>query len=346
MRVDGIIVGQGLAGTILAHRLQSHGQSVALIDTPHLSNSSAVAAGIWNPVVFKRLSKSWMADEVLPAMMDFYRACEQKLGTSLVIEKPIIRPFSEPQEISFWQKKAASDNPYLDGRAYNSYQLTPQDVVAQYGRVKGSGHLHVQQFLHSSRVFFEAQGACLSEALDHSEVQVSSEGVDYKHLRARYIVFCEGYQVRHNPFFRHIPFKPAKGEVLTIYCEDLQLESEIFNKNFFILPLGDHTYKVGATYEWQELNDLPTDQARWELLQKLNAVLHVPFEVIHHQAGVRPSVIDRRPVLGSHASYPNVCIFNGFGTKAVMLAPYFSEQLCGMLLHQRGLGSEVDVKRF
>ena len=77
--VDFIVVGQGLAGSVLALKLIENGYSIKVIDKPELSSCSKVAAGIWNPVVFKRITKSWMIDELMPEMLNFYRQSEKIL---------------------------------------------------------------------------------------------------------------------------------------------------------------------------------------------------------------------------------------------------------------------------
>lgn len=345
MHTDAIVVGQGIAGTVMALRLQSLGQQVAVIDDVHLSSCSSVAAGIWNPVVFKRLSKSWMADEVLPAMHEFYEGCENILQQPILKRRHLIKPFSDDNEVSFWARKAA-ENHYLDAGIHHHYQLSAADSVDRYSKVTQSGNLDVPLFLQSSRERFRRQGILLEESFDHSMLEIAAAGVSYRHISATYIIFCEGHLVRKNPFFRHVPMKPAKGEVLTIKCEGLLINEDIFNKNLFILPLGNDLYKVGATYEWEQLDDHPTKEGEEELLAKLKALLHVPFELIRHQAGVRPSVIDRRPVLGRHSGHAQVLVFNGFGTKAVMLAPYFSARLAEHILSGSALHREVDVARF
>jgi glycine/D-amino acid oxidase-like deaminating enzyme len=66
--VDYIIVGQGIAGTILAHELLKKNKNIIFLNNENLSSSSKVAAGIWNPVVFKRLTKSWLADDLIPSL--------------------------------------------------------------------------------------------------------------------------------------------------------------------------------------------------------------------------------------------------------------------------------------
>jgi glycine/D-amino acid oxidase-like deaminating enzyme len=103
---------------------------------------------------------------------------------------------------------------------------------------------------------------------------------------------------------------------------------------------------VGATYEWKNLTDDPTPEGLIELETKLRMLITSAFKVINHEAGIRPSVIDRRPVIGSHPTFKNIHLFNGFGTKAVMLAPYYANQFVNQFQQKENLDDEVNVSRF
>lgn len=112
------------------------------------------------------------------------------------------------------------------------------------------------------------------------------------------------------------------------------------------MPLGNQLFKVGATYEWDQLNDIPSEEGKFELTKKLNSIISSPYNIVSHDAGVRPSVIDRRPVIGAHPKHNNIYVFNGLGTKAVMLAPYFAKQFVNYLQNNTPLDKEVDINRF
>ena len=64
--IDFLIIGQGLAGTVLAWNLIQRGRSVIVLDREDESTSSKVAAGLINPITGRYLTKSWRADETLP----------------------------------------------------------------------------------------------------------------------------------------------------------------------------------------------------------------------------------------------------------------------------------------
>lgn len=343
---DFIIVGQGLAGSVLAISLLKAGFKVCVIDNAKLSLSSRVAAGIWNPVVFKRLTKSWLADELVPELMDFYTWFEKKTNSIIIQNRHIIKPFTEEQEKNLWLKKAKSENEFLDKHTYENLTVTDQQKISSYSKVLRAGNLDVITFLEQSKKYIQSKGSFIEDKFDFNNLTQQDNIINYQSVSSRNIVFCEGHLISQNPFFNWIPMKPAKGEVLTIHCEGLQLEHDILNKGIFIMPLGDHTYKVGATYEWESIDDVPTEKRKLELEQKLAAVIQIPYTVIKHEAGVRPSVIDRRPVIGKHPELNNYFAFNGFGTKAVMLVPYFAKQFVGHIKHSEPIHPEVNTQRF
>jgi len=343
---DFFIVGQGIAGSILALSLIDAGFSVCVIDNSKLSNCSAVAAGIWNPVVFKRLAKSWLADEIVPELLRFYSHFETIFGTTLITKRKIIKPFSELQEKEFWLKKAVSENEYLENKIYSNYILSNNQVFDAYSKVLDAGNLNVIEFLYQTKKYISERFYYLEETFSFNELKFDdNEGV-YKRILFKNIIFCEGHLISSNPFFNWIPTKPAKGEVLIIKCNDLILENDILNKGIFIMPLGNSMYKVGATYQWDKIDDFPSSDKLIELETRLKQVINCSYEIIKHEAGIRPSVIDRRPIVGVHPMHKNMFVFNGFGTKAVMLAPYFSKLLVGYIKNNSNILADVNPARF
>lgn len=348
-KVDYIIVGQGLAGSILALTLLKRGRSVIVIDDANPSTASKIAAGLFNPVVFKRLVKSWLADDLLPYMDMFYPEMEKLLGTEFYFSKRILKPFAEEQEKSLWLKKTEeSIGKYLNATIYhedlNGIVFNPFGI----SEVMHAGNLNTIQFLTSSNDYLKGNDFFIEENFSYDQVELKENFVNYKNISADKIIFCEGFKTTENPFFKWLPFKLTKGETLTIKLPDEHVIpfEVVINKAVFILPLGGNTYKVGATYEWADLSEKTTEKGRLDLSEKLQKVLKVPFEILCQQAGIRPTVSDRRPLIGLHPEHPQLAVFNGMGTKGVMLAPFFANQFANFLEHQVPLDKEVDITRF
>lgn len=348
--VNYIIVGQGLAGTVLAHTLLKHNKTIVVIDAPHLSKASKVAAGLYNPVVFKRLVKSWMADELLHCMDVFYPEMEQLLNTKFYFKREIVKPFSEEHEKTLWLKKSKEDigkylSPIIEQHFLSEIIYNPIGTA----EVIKAGNINPALFIEASRNYFEAEKIVIEEIVDYNSLLVENNNVRYKNIRADKIIFCEGCKATDNPYFGRLPFKLTKGETLTIRIPQLDeqnIESKVINKGVFILSLGNGTYKVGATYEWDDLTELPTEKGKSFLVAQLDKVLKVNYEILNHEAGIRPTVKDRRPLIGLHPQYSALAVFNGLGTKGVMLGPYFAKQLVEFLENNIPLNKEVDIARF
>ena len=120
----------------------------------------------------------------------------------------------------------------------------------------------------------------------------------------------------------------------------------IVNTSVFILPLGGDLFKVGATYNWQDKTDLPTEEGKKELLERIKEILLCDFEIVKHFAGVRPTVKDRRPLIGTHYERKSLHILNGLGTRGVMLGPAMAKALFDKIENKVSLSPEIDIKRF
>jgi hypothetical protein len=69
-------------------------------------------------------------------------------------------------------------------------------------------------------------------------------------------------------------------------------------------------------------------------------------EGFEHIAGIRPTVKDRRPLVGKHPKYPNLTVLNGLGTRGVMIAPTVAKALYDHLEKGIALDKEISIARF
>jgi glycine/D-amino acid oxidase-like deaminating enzyme len=344
--IDVIIVGQGLAGSVLAYTLMQQNQKVLVIDEEAETSSSKVAAGLCNPVVFKRLTKSWMIEDVLPLAKEFYRNQEQVLNDDFYFDVPLYKLFVDEKEQQFWKQK--SNEPYLFDWIDNKveFPFNAEHLTYQFGAAKTlqSGFLKTANWLSSFKTYLKEESAYLNSKFDHNKVIFKEGGVEWGEYFAKKIIFCEGYQTTKNPYFDWLPFKLTKGEVLTVKFKNLKLDMAI-NKGVFVLPY-DGSYKLGATYNWDELDEISTQEGKDQLLKRADRFINDEIEIIEHKAGVRPTVSDRRPLLGVHPEHKQLLVFNGLGTKGVMLAPYFANKMVNFIINNDELPSEVNINRF
>lgn len=342
-----IVAGQGLAGTVLALTLLERGEEVRVIDNGHRSSSSMVAAGLWNPIVFRRINKSWLADEVIAELESFYPAAEPLLNARFFHPMRIFRKHGSALEAELWAEKKPTKefSPYLADEERNPDPAVYKSFEFGHGTVNRAGYVDLPVFLGAARKYFAGKGILAEAEFALPDNADALNNFRFEGKSVKRIIDCRGYKTAESPWFRYLPFGLTKGEVLTVRCKDLNLD-EVFNAGFFLQPLGNDLYRMGATFNWSDRDEEPTGEARAELMAKFRKHLNAEVEIISQKAGVRPTVQDRRPLIGCHPEAEKLCIFNGLGTKGVMLAPLFAKVFCAWLFEGVPLPDEVNIDRF
>lgn len=338
--LDFLIVGQGIAGSILALQLLKHGQRVLVIGNRDASSASKVAAGLYNPVTGREMTETWMADALFPYLSQFYQAAEKTLNARFLYPMPIFRPFISAEEQGIWQAKTIES-----GRFITDLLLNSPDSVHQYGGLllQQSGYVDTRCFVEATRSYLEKSDAYFETDFVHNKLYMGPEGVNYEGLSAQKVIFCEGVQALQNPFFSTLSFRPVKGELLRV---ELQRPlTKIYNRGVFVVPQVGRQALVGATYDHQNLTCLPSKKAKRVLEERLGRNFNLAYTVQDHWVGVRPATFDRRPFIGLHPRYPQLGIFNGLGAKGVSLAPYLAKNLVNHLLNHQPLLEAVALRR-
>ena len=341
---DYIVVGLGLAGVNFCEQLRANGKTFMVFNDSS-QKSSTVAGGLYNPVVLKRFTAVWKHDLQLNLAIECYNRLEKLLKVKLDYKLPVYRKFASVEEQNNWF--TASDKPKLTHYlAPNIIPNTNTAVQAEfgYGEVLYTGKIDVKKLITAYTVFLKSIAALTLETFKYQELHHDSEGVTYKDIKAKHIVFAEGFGVTKNPFFPNVDLRPTKGEVLTIHAPELKIDF-VLKGPVFLIPLGDDLYKVGATYELYDLTHKVTEQAKTKLLKGLDTLLKCPYTIVDHVAGIRPTVRDRRPLVGQHPEYSNVYLLNGLGTRGVMIGPYVAKQLYEFIEHKTPLERDINVSR-
>jgi len=317
-----------------------------VFDQPERNRSSAIAAGLFNPITGKLMSKTWQADILFPELDLFYRNSERILGQRFYYPQWIYRPFLSVEEQNAWMGKSsdAAWMPYIE-RIYSQRVFTHQ-VNNPWGGIvlNQCGYVDVLKFMKGISDYLTNSNSIVFEQFDEQLIQHLHDGISYKDFQATKIIFCTGTETLDSKLGSGLPIRRLKGETLTIEMDENP--ELIYNRGVYIVPYREKQFRVGATYETKNLSCEITKEGRMELDQKLKELIKIPFRIINQDWGFRPTTPDRRPILGPMPDSENVIIFNGLGTKGVSLAPYFSAQLCNWLLGEGKIQPEVNIVRY
>ena len=341
-----LIIGQGICGTVLSSLCYRSNIPFLVIDHPSAGSASLPAAGILNPIVFKRMLPGWMAETLLPAAFKYYESMELILKEKFFHPDGIIKIIANENEENLWTK--AQDSPSLTHFVSSKTPDNPYGkLLAPHHSLKlihGAGWVDAPGFLNAWRKKLKQEQCLIEEIFRPEDLILTEENqLTYRNTAFSKVVFCEGNSVTRNPWFKHLPWVPTKGDLLLIKPAVPIPGKSILNKNGFLLPYGiDGLWLAGSTYHWNNISTEPEKKGRDELVEKIKKIIAVDFEVVEHWCGIRPGVSDRRPIIGASNIHPLLHIFNGMGTKGFLLAPGLGE----LFLSNKEIPGDCSPKRF
>ena len=288
-----------------------------------------------------------MADDIFSYLKRFYKQTEKLLGVSFYTTLPIYKPFTSIKEQNDWSAKSVDPifENYIERIWSRSDQIS--DVNAPFGGVVISqgGILDTQIFLDNVKSLLQQEESFKEEYFDCSHISLNETDILYKDCSTKHLIFCEGIRANDNPYFKKVPIRSLKGEVIEIEMKGPT--DRIYKQSIYVVPTrSENVFRVGATYDRENVLPGTTIYARNELESKLKELLTIDFNVTNQDWGIRPTTPDRKPVLGSHPVFKNIVMFNGLGTKGVSLAPYFSARLMEWLDGEISLDREFNISRF
>ena len=346
MNVDVLVIGQGISGTCLSYYLSRSNITFIVIDDARSNAPSRVAAGIINPVTGRRIVRTWMIEELLPFIRDFYTKVGNELNIKAISEKKIIDFFPSPQMKLAFEERLNEGESYLQKPTDEKSFRGSFNYDFGYGSVSPAYTVHLENVLPAWRAQLIQQQKLLEEEFEISQLIVKADTVQYKDITAQKIIFCNGVQAYQTIFFNKLPFAPNKGEMLIVKIPGLSTDF-LYKKGMTLAPLASQdTFWLGSNYRWEYKDEEPSKEFYKQAEQLLQSWLKIPFKILEHKTSLRPATIERRPFVGFHPKHPSIGILNGMGTKGCSLAPFFAKQLVEHISNHQPILPEADISRF
>lgn len=337
--VDYIIVGDGYAAMFFAHQLINNNKSFYLFSEGKKS-ASFVSAGIINPAVLKRFTTFWLAQEQIDALKKTLSEIEVYTYKNYWIEKPVLRVFHDEKEKELWLKKSNE----ISFLSKNFLKINSVKNPFGCGQVDNSARLNVRDFFTDLMNYLGKNSHLIKEKFEYK--LINTENSTYKDIQFKNIIFAEGMVVKENPYFSEIPVDANKGHHLEVKLSEKIEDDFTIKKKHFIFPLNEDTYYYGGTYDREQMHHKIDDSAVEKLTNALAEFYPNDFEVVNVKFGFRPTVKDRRPIIGAHSEFKNLYVFNGLGARGILNGNYFAINLYNHLENGEKLHPEVDLKRF
>ena len=343
MQVDFLIVGQGLAGSLLAKALLRRGRTVHVVDDRWKSSSSQVAAGLMTPLTGRRftLTKDY------PELFATAKAKLTELGVFRPIQ--VYRMFVDDEQRAKGLKRTEcrSCQPFIESVTAAQGELDVSLTDTFGGALMNGAWVDLPKLLTDVRAELLVAGSLTEVTFDPADVVADAEGVTWHQIQAGAIIYCDGYKSAQRGPFTYLPWQPSKGEALTLRASVVD-KPFILNREGWALPLGQGVWRIGANWQWNQLDETPTEPQKEKFIQRFRGYFAeaVQVDVTAHVAGVRPCTSDNHPFMGTHPQQPRTHLFSGLGPRGTVWAPLMADEMAAYLCEGRALRKECDLARF
>lgn len=345
-KTDYLIIGQGIAGTLLSHSLLRAGCEVLVMDDGQPNTPSRIAGGLINPVTGKRMVQTWLIEELMPYARQTYTAIGEELGLELLRELELIDFHESAAQRELFNSRAAAGTPYLlqppaknGWSKYFNYQFG-------IGVVAPCMVVDTQLLLATWRAKLEEQNRLVAGNFSWGDCKITPTGATYGDIQAKKIICCQGAAAADSPYFNTLPWTKDKGEALIATIPGLPQTVIYKFGTTTIVPMADGLFWIGAQHDWKYTDLQPSSTYRHDTSQLLMEWLRLPATIVGHSAAARPANQDRKPFIGLHPRQPAVGIFSGLGGKGFSLAPYFADSFANHLVHGTLLPHGTAISRY
>lgn len=348
IKIDYLIIGQGISGSFLSYFLLENGASLKIIDDAKPFTASRIASGMINPVTGRIVVTTWLIQELIPFALKAYGEMGKKLNDAFIVQKDILTlPPSQQMEDAL-AKRILEKNSYIEtvsGKEAKSLQENFQ-FYFEPKKIKPALLVDVPKFLAAWHTYLQKSKRIENKHFDFSQLKMEQEGISYQNIQARKIIFCSGINTFAHAPWKNLPYTLTKGEALIAEIPALNRDYLYKSGTMTLAPWAKNQWWIGSSFEHQFEDALPSARFRRGMETGIKNLLKVPFQIIDHVASVRPGCMERRPFVGLHPHIPSLAILNGMGTKGCSLAPFFAKQLADHLTRGIQIEPLADVARF
>jgi glycine/D-amino acid oxidase-like deaminating enzyme len=330
IKINTIIVGQGIAGSLVAFMLHRKNIPFLVIDPANQNTASRIAAGMYTPLSGKRKTILPLVLEQIPFAQKIYREIGDLIGQNILHPAQLYQLCNSSDEQGELLLKSSSPQ-YAPFIAPVSDTLPGVQQKNGAFAISHSGWVNCAVWMELFGIWLKKNDRLLEAIFSYQEVHFGEDRMEYRGMEFKNIFFCEGYEAINNPFFKE-KIIPCKGDVLSISCDYAAVDQITKKNGIYLVPTATNRFKVGATYQWD--NDaLPPDQASKKWIEdQLADLLINPFATIDHQSAIRPTTKNREVIVQQHLEHKGMFMLNGLGTKGVLQGPWWAQRIVDLCI--------------
>lgn len=298
-----LIIGQGIAGTLLSFELWQHHIPFRVLDELDENCASFKSAAVLNPYSGRTIKGVSRRQAQYDIAYQKYTQLGQLLG----------KDFLNPKTLLVWEDSDCNTN--------LPTQLAPVFSSQKVLQIEGVAKVNNPLLLLSWREWLLEKQLLSAHKFDYSELQLHATSISYQDVHYSKIIFCNGVQAMKMDIFKNLRFTENRGDILLLHIPALDAGNIYQKDKVRLVPLDNQRYWCGSNYIWNYQDMRPSQEWRAATEAILNDWLQTSFQIEKHIVAKRPTTAGQIPFIGWHPQMPQVGICNGLGTKGFSAGP-------------------------
>lgn len=358
-----IILGTGLSALNCAYGLLAYipAHEIALVERYHFDKGASNAPlGLLNPSTARKPGISPDTEALMQQAIKVYADIDAHSSFELLKNKGVFKPVPRGEDPVKWKRRFHQRHwpdrwaEWIEAeQVFEHTGFSPENAPNGGILIHHAWYLPMNRLREAFSAYLNDQGVSFFERPDAAwDVQdacliahMSPERLCYDQL-----IDAEGSRSLRHPLWQDLSWHLIKGQMAVVDHKDSnKLKFGITNSGY-AAALSPTQLAVGSTYEHNfEYEGCDTKGA--EIAQK-KATHLLPFSIAPIQpeqlwSGLRVATKDRKPLIGSHPSYPNIYLCNGMGSKGLLHAPTAAQRLAKFIVdHRPETLGDWDLNRF
>lgn len=299
-----LIIGQGIAGTLLSFELWQRGIPFVIMDIADKNTASQVSGAALNPFSGRTKAGILRRSKMYDTAVEKYTAIEQLLKMNLIHFTPLLQFDSEQSDHAFIPELA------------DCFETQKNLEIFE-----GVAVVNNQKLLQAWRFFLKQQNCLWEEWFDESLLELKEDFIMYQAQAFQKIIYCNGVSAMESKYYTDVRFTKNRGDVLLLNIKGLPPNYIYQKNNIRLLPKDEQLFWCGSNYLWDYDEMIPNENWKQASLKILEQWLKIDFELVDHLCAKRPTTAGQIPAIGKHPIYPQLYICNGLGTKGYSAGP-------------------------
>lgn len=319
------VIGSGFSGLALCWYLtQNKNIKIDLYDPAGIGgNVSKMAAGLLHKYAGAQAKLNRFGIEGLDESLKLIKIAEKSLGSSVILEKKIVRVALDETKEKLYREKASlySDCQWLN----NEGTLNITNGIVNYPSllIENGYTIDCERYLQGLWMACQQQGAQFFKEPVENLSQLSSYDA---------VAVAVGHSILQYKEFATLKITPVKGHLLQFAYSDFPNISLVGDAYITKMPEKNMCIS-GSTFEKNFTSSLPDLQlAKTILLPKITA-LFPPFKeakIVDCKAGIRASTPDHLPIIGQFGDH--LYAITGMGSKGLLYHALYAKKLSETIL--------------